>query len=171
MALLSSFGFLKKSATFTIMEVAQFPYSLKFSIASLVLMVLFISLLFINVLAADSFVGWAVFSLFALAFLLMFVLVIVKRFVPALRGDIALQLDEEGISDYIRNISINWGDIDEISMVRGRSASSVRVGLKFDSDYGNWIIIPLRWIKGNDDDIYDAITAYYEYYPEAETDN
>jgi hypothetical protein len=153
------------------MEVTQFPYSFKFSVASLLLMVIFISLLFVNVLTANSFVGWAVFSVFALAFLLMFVLVVVKRLIPALKGDIALQLDEDGISDYIRNISINWIDIEEISLVRGRSASSVRLGLKFVSDYGNLIIIPLRWVKGNDDDIYDTITAYYQYYPEGETDN
>ncbi len=152
------------------METAQYPYSLKFSIASLVMMILFIALLFINVLTADSLVGWAVFSLFALAFSLMFALVVVKRLMPALKGDIALQLDNEGISDYIRNVSINWVDIDEISLVRGRSSSSVRIGLKFVSDYGDFVTISLRWIKGNDDDIYDTISTYYQYYPEAETE-
>jgi len=152
------------------MEIAQYPYSLKYSIASLVLMIVFISMLLVNVLAANSLVGWAIFSFFALIFSLMFALVVVKRLIPALKGDIAMQLDNEGISDYIRNVSINWVDIDEISLVRGRSSSSVRIGLKFVSDYGSFITISLRWIKGNDDDIYDTISTYYQYYPDAEAE-
>ena len=152
------------------MEIAQYPYSLKYSIASLVLMIVFISMLLVNVLAANSLVCWAIFSFFALIFSLMFALVVVKRLIPALKGDIAMQLDNEGISDYIRNVSINWVDIDEISLVRGRSSSSVRIGLKFVSDYGSFITISLRWIKGNDDDIYDTISTYYQYYPDAEAE-
>jgi hypothetical protein len=157
----------KKYYIYIIMEVTQYPYSLKFSIASLGLMVILILLLLSNVLAAHSLVSWVVFGIFMGFSTFMLVVLISSRLIPAIKGNIALQLDEEGISDYIRDVSINWGDIKEISLVRGRSASMVRIGLKFESDYGNVVTITLRWVKGNDDDIYDAIAAYYEYYPEA----
>jgi hypothetical protein len=152
------------------METTQYPYSLKYSIATLVLMIVFITLLLVNVLVTNSLLSWAIFSVFALIFLLMFALVTVRRLLPALRGDIALQLDSEGISDYIRNVSINWVDIDEISLIRGRSSALVKIGLKFVSDYGSFITISLRWVKGNDDDVYDTICNYYQYYPDTDAE-
>ncbi len=81
---------------------------------------------------------------------------------PALRGDIALALDEQGISDYIRDVSINWEDIEEIKLIRGRSASTLQIDLKFESDYGSQIGITLRWVKGRDEEIYDTVMAYFE---------
>lgn len=88
-----------------------------------------------------------------------------KRLIPAINGDIALQLDDEGISDYIRGISIDWKDIKEINLVRGRSASMMQIDLKFESDYGSRLSIPLRWVKGKDDEIYETTLAYFEQAP------
>jgi hypothetical protein len=156
----------KKYYIYIIMEVTQYPYSLKFSVATLGLMLILILLLLSNVLAAHSLVSWIVFGVFMGFSTFMLIVLISSRLIPALKGEIALSLDEEGISDYIRNVSINWGDINEISLVRGRSSAMVRIGLKFESDYGDVLTITLRWVSGNDDDIYDAIAAYYECYPE-----
>ncbi len=120
-------------------------------------------LLLSNVLNANNTVGWVIYGIFCLFFVFMVSLLVVKRLIPAIKGDIALQLDEEGINDYIRDVSIGWADIDDIRLIRGRSASLLRISLKFESDYGSAITIPLRWVKGKDDDIYDAVLNYFEF--------
>ena len=89
-------------------------------------------------------------------------MLVTKRLIPALKGDIALELDEEGISDYIRDVSISWPDIGQISIKSGRSASTLQIDLKWESDYGTQIAIPLRWVKGKDREIYETALAYFE---------
>lgn len=119
-------------------------------------------LLLRNVLMVNSTLIWIVYGFCAFIFVSLSIVIIRKRLRPALNGDIALQLDDEGISDYIRDVSIEWKDIKEISLVRGRSASTMNIFLKWESDYGNQIGIPLRWVKGKDDEIFETTLAYFE---------
>ena len=119
-------------------------------------------LLFRNVAGVNSTVGWTIYGVCALIFLFLVTLLIIKRLIPALKGDIALELDEKGINDYIRDISIEWKDIDKITLIRGRSASIMQIDLKWESDYGKQIGILLRWVKGKDAEIYDTTLAYFE---------
>jgi hypothetical protein len=140
----------------------QYPYSINYSLASILVMLILLWLLFSNVANANTTVIWVVFGIFSIAFAVLMVLLIVKRVIPALKGKTALELNDEVLIDYIRNITINWPDIKEISMVRGRSSAIMRIDLKWESDYGSEIAIPLRWIKGKDDDIYNTVMAYYE---------
>ncbi len=144
------------------MEGDQYPYSIKFSIGTIVLMLVFMLILFTNILRADIALGWILYGLFSFLFVFLITLLVMKRLIPALRGDIALEVDEEGISDYIRDVTIEWKDIEEINLVRGRSASSLTINLKWESDYGKQLSIPLRWVKGKDDEIYDTIMEYFE---------
>jgi hypothetical protein len=148
------------------MEVKQYPYSLGFSIAGIVVIVVLMLLLLSNVLMAGSLVAWVIYGLFSGFFLFMIFMLITRRLIPAIKGDIALQLDEEGISDYIRDVSINWEDIKNISLLRGRSSAAVRIELNFESDYGKTVNISLRWIKGKDEEIYDTIAAWLERHAE-----
>lgn len=143
-------------------ESAQYPYSFKFSLSTLVVMAILMLLLLRNVLAVNSTLIWVVYGFCGTVFMGLSAVIIGTRLIPALKRDIALQLDDEGISDYIRDISINWVDIKEITLLRSRSASIMRIELKFESDYGREIVIPLRWIKGKDDEIYDTTIAYFE---------
>jgi hypothetical protein len=142
-------------------EPIQYPYSLKFSLATIILMILLMLLLFNNVVTANTTAIWIVFVICVIIFFALLVLLTVKRLVPALKGDTALALDDEGISDYIRNVSINWKDIKEITLIRGRTASIMQIDLKWESDYGSQIAIPLRWIKGKDDEIYETVLACF----------
>jgi hypothetical protein len=142
---------------------AIYPYSLKFSVGAIVLMIVLMLLLLFNVMSANNTLAWSVFGVFLFFFLFMVTLLVTQRLVPALKGNTALQLDDEGISDYIRDVSINWEDIKEISLVRGRSASTIVIYLKFESDHGSMITIHLRWVKGNDSEIHDNILAYFEH--------
>ncbi|HEY2581855.1 MAG TPA: hypothetical protein VGI43_08615, partial [Mucilaginibacter sp.] len=59
------------------------------------------------------------------------------------------------------DVSIGWKDIKEIKLIRGRSASTMQINLKWESDYGSRIAIPLRWIKGKDDEIYETVLAHF----------
>ncbi|MDR3693348.1 hypothetical protein [Mucilaginibacter sp.] len=143
-------------------EPTQYPYSFKFSLGTLAVMTILMLLLLRNVLAVNSVLIWAVYGFCGMIFIGLSAVIITKRVIPAIKGDIALQLDDEGISDYIRDVSIEWTDIKEISLIRGRSASTMKIELKFESDYGSEIAIPLRWIKGKDDEIYETTLAYFE---------
>ncbi|ASU33170.1 hypothetical protein [Mucilaginibacter xinganensis] len=139
----------------------KYPYSLSFSLASFLVMLALMLLLLTNVLGSSSKAGWLVYGLFVIVFILVGALLIVKRIVPAIKGNTALELNETCIIDYIRNITIDWKDISQISMVHGRSSAQIRVSLKWVSDHGSEITIPLRFVKGNDNDIYNTVNAYF----------
>lgn len=143
-------------------ESVKYPYSLKFSIANIVIMLLLMLMLFLNVMKTNTLVTWLIFAAFALIFIFMVSLLITKRLVPALKGKIALELNDDVLIDYIRNITINWTDIKAIKRLRGRSASTLIIDLKWESDYGSQIAVPLRWVKGKDTEIYDNVLAYFE---------
>jgi len=145
-------------------EAIQYPYSLKFSLGTLVLLLLLMLLIVHNISFYNTALVYLVYGFSGLVFISLSVVIILKRLVPALRGDIALQLDEEGISDFVKEVSINWKDINEINLIRGRSASMMRVDMKWESDYGSQIAIYLRWIKGKDQEIYETTVAYFEQY-------
>jgi hypothetical protein len=38
----------------------------------------------------------------------------------------------------------------------------MQIFLKFESDHGSQIDIPLRWVKGKDNEIYETTMAYFE---------
>ena len=144
-------------------EPNRYPYSINFSLATIVLMLILMLLLLSNVLRANSAIAWTVYALCVLIFILLTTLMVTKRLVPALKGEIALELNEQGIVDYIRNVTIDWKDIESIHLRRGRSASTMRVVIKWESDYGKEISIPLRWVKGKDGDIYKNVLSYFEF--------
>lgn len=142
-------------------KTSQYPYSLGFTVATIFLMLVLMMLIFPNITSVRGVTALLIYGFSLLIFLLFLALLVVKRLIPALKGDIALELDEDGISDYIRDISINWTDIKNISLVRGRSASMMKIDLKWESEYGQQIIIPLRWVKGKDDKIYENVLSYF----------
>jgi hypothetical protein len=146
--------------TKNIMETTKYPYSLSYSLASFLVMLVLMLLLLTNVLGSNSKAGWIVYGVFVILFVLISALLIVKRIMPAIKGETALELNETCLVDYIRNITIDWKDIKEISLVNGRSSSLIRVNLKWVSDHGSEIAIPLRFVKGRDKDIYKEMKIY-----------
>ncbi len=143
-------------------ETTQYKYSINFSFGTIVLMLLLMLLLLSNVVKANTTVAWVLYGVFALMFISVIILLVITRLIPALKSEVALELNEQGIIDYIRNVTIDWKDIQEITLRRGRSASIMSVVIKWESDYGKEIRIPLRWIKGKDDDIYNTVLYYFE---------
>jgi len=143
-------------------EPVLYRYSINFSFATILLMVVFMLLIFSNIAAINSTIVWIVYGISAVIFLALIAILVIKRLIPALRGDIAFEINQEGIVDYIRNISIAWGDIKDIGLIRGRSASIMQIDLKWESDYGSQIIIPLRWVKGKDTEIFNTVVSCFE---------
>ena len=143
-------------------ETTQYKYSINFSIGTIVLMLLLMLLLLSNVIKANNMIAWILYGFFALMFISVILLLVIKRLIPALKGEIALELNDQCIVDYIRNATIDWNDIQEITLRRGRSASTMQVVIKWESDYGKQISIPLRWIKGKDDAIYETVLGYFQ---------
>jgi hypothetical protein len=85
-----------------------------------------------------------------------------KRFIPALQGKTALELNEQGITDYIRNIVIEWSYVQDLAHEYGRNASKIIVKLKHETEYGTEVVIRLRWVKGKDREIFEAVYNYFK---------
>lgn len=145
-------------------EPAQYPYSLKFSLGTLGVMIVLIAIVLHNVWGYQTDLIYIIVGFCGLVFATLSAVIVMKRLVPAIKGNVALQLDDEGISDFIKEISIEWKDVKEIHLVRGRSAAIMRVDLKWETDYGSQIAIYLRWIKGKDQEIYETTLDYFEHY-------
>jgi len=88
--------------------------------------------------------------------------IIVKQLVPALQGRTAFEIDETGITSYVKNVVIKWGDIEKIEMNSGKTSSSIYITFKWDTDRGRHLRITLRFVDGDDSEIYDEVMAYLE---------
>jgi hypothetical protein len=142
-------------------EPRKYQYSLNYSLASFLVMLVLMLLLLTNVLRSHSTAAWIIYGIFVALFITIGGLLVVKRLIPAIKGNPALELNETCLIDYIRNITVNWTDIKEISLIRGKSSSIILVNLKWVSDHGSEIAIPLRFVKGKDNEIYSEVKAYF----------
>lgn len=145
-------------------EPAQYSYSVKFSLATLAVMIILMAIVLHNVWGHQADLVWILLGFCSLVFISLAAVIVMKRLVPAIKRNVALQLDDEGISDFIKEISIEWKDVKEIHLVQGSSASIIRVDLKWETNYGSQIAIYLRWIKGKDQEIYETTLAYFAHY-------
>ena len=146
-------------------ETIQYPYSKNTAILGLVLPLVFFAITFNNLrysYANGLILSWVLITLANLIFLLQFIYIFLKRFLPALRNQIALELNEDGITDYTRNIVIEWADVKNIDMQLGRNFSKMIIDLKQETDYGKQIAISLRWVAGRDIEICNTTQAYFE---------
>ena len=146
-------------------ETIQYPYSKNTAILGLVLPLVFFAITFNNLrysYANGLILSWVLITLANLIFLLQFIYIFLKRFLPALRNQIALELNQDGITDYTRNIVIEWADVKNIDMQLGRNFSKMIIDLKQETDYGKQIAISLRWVTGRDIEICNTTQAYFE---------
>jgi hypothetical protein len=149
----------------TMTEPIQYPFSKNSAFLGVTLPLVFFAITFNNF--RYSFIhgytiSWIIIAISDLIFLSLFVFILVKRLIPALRNDIALELSEEGITDYTRNIIIEWPDVKNIDMQLGRNFSKMLIDLKEETDYGKQIAISLRWVEGKDLEICETTQAYFE---------
>jgi len=145
------------------METISYYYSKRNSIVTIIVMLVLGVLFTSNINKAYNNHDKPDLIVFAgLLILLAFVLVIVvvKRLLPALRKEVILEFNETVLIDYLRNITVNWNDIELIDFRRTRSSSMIILNLKWESDYGKYITVSLRWVEGKDNDIYSMALSY-----------
>ena len=146
-------------------ESIEFLYSKNSAFFGVTLPFTFFAITFNNL--RYSFLGgytlsWIIIAIADLVFFSLFTFVLLRRLVPALRNEVALELSNEGISDHIRNIIIEWADVKDINLERGRNFSKMVIDLKEETDYGKQIAISLRWVEGKDLEICETTVAYFE---------
>lgn len=146
-------------------ETIEYPYSKNSAMLGLLLPLMFFALTFNNFRFAwdhgEVFI-WVAVLLANLVFISFFVYILFKRMIPALRNQVALELNDQGISDYQRSIMIEWSDVKGISQEYGRSYSKLVIDLKHETDYGTQVAISLRWVAGSDKEICGTAMAYFE---------
>jgi phosphate/sulfate permease len=146
-------------------ETIQYPYSKNSALLGVLLPLIFFAITFNNFrysFLQGYILSWVIIAIADLIFLALFIFILIKRLIPALRNEVALELNEEGITDYIRNIVIEWSDVKNIGMQLGRNFSKMIIDLKEETDYGNQIAISLRWVTGKDLEICETTQAYFE---------
>jgi hypothetical protein len=146
-------------------ETIQYPYSKNTATFGLILPLVFFIITFNNLryAYANGFIlSWVIIAIADLIFLLQFVYIFLKRFLPAVRNQVALELSQDGITDYTRHIVLEWDDVRNIDMQLGRNFSKMIIDLKQETDYGTQIAISLRWVAGRDIEICNTTQAYFE---------
>ena len=143
----------------------QFRYSINSALLGMLLPLVFMTITFNNLrysyLSHYNFT-WIFIAVADLLFISYSVFILIKRFIPAAQGHIALELNEQGINDYIRNIVIDWSYVDNLALEYGRNAAKLIVSLNSETEYGTEVVIRLRWIQGRDQEIFDEAYAYFE---------
>ena len=104
--------------------------------------------------------NWELILVFDFAFAVMLLYMMVKQFIPAMQGKIALEINPIGIISYVKNINIEWKDIKDVDFRTGKSSSSLYITFKYETDRGDHVRIPLAFIAGNDSKIYNTVKEY-----------
>jgi hypothetical protein len=92
----------------------------------------------------------------------MFIYFFKKFFSPFLKGETALELDDKKLQYFISNKIVYWKDVEYMDYDSLKNGGiSIRFSIKESSKD---ITISTRYVKGNDKDIYDTISEYFEKY-------
>jgi hypothetical protein len=142
----------------------RYTYSLNNGIITIIMLLVLGALAASNIYGAyyanDRFNLW-LFGGVLVFVALMLAVIITRRLIPALKKETILEFTDTELIDYLRNITINWHDIQSIELTRTRSARIIVVRLKWESDHGKDIAISLRWVAGKDLEIYNTARTYF----------
>ena len=146
-------------------EPLRFRYSINSALLGILLPLIFAAITYNNLAASYQYhliLGILIIVTCDLLFLSYLVFILIKRLIPALQSKTALELNEKGIVDCIRNILIEWSYVQDLAHEYGRNSSKIIVKLKHETEYGSEVVIRLRWVKGKDRKIFDEAYAYFE---------
>jgi hypothetical protein len=146
-------------------ETIQYTYSKNTALLGVLLPLIFFTITFNNLrysYLSGFILSWVLIAVADLVFLIFLIFILFKRLLPAFRNEVALELNEDGITDYTRNIIVEWAEVKNIDMQLARNFSKMIIDLKEQTDYGTQIAISLRWIAGNDLEICQTTQAYFE---------
>src|SRR4051812_38531378 len=95
-------------------ETIQYPYSKASGFFGVLVPLVFFGITFNNLrysYLSGFKLSWMLIAFADLIFLSLLLYMLFQRLIPALQNKIALKLSEDGITDHIRNIVIEWSDI------------------------------------------------------------
>jgi hypothetical protein len=147
------------------MGTTVYHYSKKNSVVTIIVMIvlgiLFTSNIYKAYYSNDRF-DLTVFAILITLLVFTLVIIVAKRLLPALKNEVILEFNETMVIDHLRNITINWTDIDALDFRRTRSSAMIVLFLKWESDHGKDITISLRWVEGKDQTIYNTALNYLD---------
>src|SRR6187402_2236013 len=117
-------------------ETIKYPYNKNAALMGVGVPLVFLLITAVNLknaYLAGHTVSWVITALADLVFTAQLVYVLITRLIPAFKGDIALEFNNTGISDYIRKIEIDWKDVKDINFEQSRKAKMV-IDLKEETD-------------------------------------
>ena len=96
-----------------------------------------------------------------LVFLIQIVYMFITRLLPALQNKTALEFNNTGIADYVKNVELDWTTIAAIKVETGSSPKLI-IDLKEETNYGKQVIVNLKWVSGNYTEMGERANAYLE---------
>ena len=160
----------------------QFTYSRKFGYSTTFLLSLLLFVMLYRLAELEDPRQIRIIQFF-IAFLLVIVLVVVLKYlIPALKGKVAIELNDQGIVDNIRNATVHWKNIEQIRLVTFKQfyGRGIAIDLISDKAYlvdkGSWrkiflkmndwsfrtpLVIPLQFFTGDNSKIFETIESYF----------
>ncbi len=119
--------------------------------------------------------------LFDGALIIILIAFVVKLFIPAIKGQVALELNSEGIFDNVRHRYSSWDNVKDIKWQNFKNSSGMAIYLIDKSlfiydmsflqktlyyTFGWWyntpFLILFQYIDGDNKEIFQTVTAYFE---------
>jgi hypothetical protein len=160
----------------------QFTYNKWFAYVTMILLSVLILVFIIRSNQLHDPVQIEILRYFEVFCFILLLFVFYKYFIPYLNKRPALELNEMGIIDYVRNRKVFWTNVQDLKLLSFRSGSSgIAIDLKdkdlFISDLNflqkllSWmskfsfntpLIIPLQYISGSKHEIFQAMQLYFK---------
>jgi hypothetical protein len=102
------------------------------------------------------------FGLIVFAQVVFLTIITIRYSIPAIRGRIALEINQQGIVDYTRNTLTEWADISDLRMAENKGDATIYLYFKRPDNSEDYKRIRLRWVKGDYLEIYGIIEANME---------
>jgi len=141
------------------MKKIEIPYD---KISPLIIVMLVLAMLSFSITSLIKFVhlnqteNWVLILVFDGVILALIAFIVFKYIIPAFKNRTALELNETGIVDRVKNAIIYWEDIKRITLANNKT-SRLEILLKDDSV----VIIPIGPVKGSNSLIYKTILNYF----------
>ena len=160
----------------------QFRYSKSFPFSTTILLSILLAIFLNRTFHLQDMTSIEIISLSDIFLFSLIIYIAFKYLLPAHREKIALELNEQGIVDGVRQRTIHWDTIQNVRLVRlygvitpgiaidltnknhflsGRPFFQRMLGRLIDYSYRTPIVIPLQYISGDSLQIFESVKGYF----------
>ena len=143
-------------------QTVKYPYSRNAALIVMSLPLVFLAITSTNltkVFETGFSLRGAIIVTAALVFIVQLVYLFITRLLPALQNKTALEFNNTGIADYVKKVELDWAAISSIKLETGSSPKLI-IELKEETNYGKQIIVNLKWVSGNYNEISETANGY-----------